>query len=81
MATLLAEVEQQLLGQHQQLCVCDAGLSYLRNKSELCAKHAKVYYNGLMAHVAAASFTCIIAYYSIVNTEWNSCDLHWKHWL
>ena len=42
MAALLEEVEQQLLSQHQQLYGCDAGLSYLRNKSELCAEHAKV---------------------------------------
>lgn len=44
MITLLTEIERQLLSQHQQLCSSDAGLDYLRNKSELCAEHAKVYY-------------------------------------
>ena len=42
MATLLAETEEQLLSQQQTLHTSNAGLAYLRNKSELCAQHAKV---------------------------------------
>ena len=82
MAALLAEVEQQLVSQHQQLYACDAGLNYLRNKSELCAEHAKVYHDSFVISYIAST-TCIYAncIFYIVNTEWNVCDLHGKHWL
>lgn len=42
MADLLAETEQQLLNQNRQLHACIAKLNYFRNKSALCAEHAKV---------------------------------------